>query len=119
MHKIVSVPLFLGLVLVQGTTSGKKLEINAGETQASKVAKTEPPESQRRSFAIALITALAREAQGYEDETLRTRILARAADTLWPADDQAARLLFRSAWETAEKADANNQRSSSNLPAMA
>jgi hypothetical protein len=63
-------------------------------------------ESQRRVFAISLITSLADEARSYHDVELRPRVLARAADALWEVDRDTALVLFRRAWEAAEKADA-------------
>ena len=63
-------------------------------------------EAQRRTFAISLVMSLADEARSYRDLALRASVLARAADTLWDADSDAARTQFRRAWEAAEKADA-------------
>lgn len=65
----------------------------------------EPSEAQRRVFAISLVISLATEARSYSDLALRPRVLARAADVLWDADNITARVLFRRAWEAAEKGD--------------
>lgn len=63
---------------------------------------------QERQFAVSLIMSLAEEARSYKDLTLRPRILARAADALWDTDNDGARTLFRRAWDSAEKADAED-----------
>ena len=78
-------------------------------------------ESQRRAFAISLVTSLADETRNYNDRALRPRVLARAADTLWNADSDTARSLFRRAWEAAEKADAEGLtfKSPDGIPAKA
>lgn len=88
------------------TTTEKKLQTRVHEKEAGKINETLSPESQRRAFAISLVTSLADEARNYDDRALRPRVLARAADTLWDADRDTARTLFRRAWEAAEKGDA-------------
>jgi hypothetical protein len=65
-------------------------------------------EAQRRAFAISIVMSLADEARSYRDLALRPRVIAQAADTLWDADNDAARTLFRRAWDAAEKADAED-----------
>ena len=78
-------------------------------------------DSERRAFAISLVTSLADETRNYNDGALRPRVLARAADTLWDADSDTARTLFRRAWEAAEKGDAEGltYKSPDGVPAMA
>ena len=78
-------------------------------------------DSERRAFAISLVTSLADETRNYNDMALRPRVLARAADTLWDADSDTARTLFRRAWEAAEKGDAEGltNKSPDSVPAMA
>jgi hypothetical protein len=88
------------------TTTEKKLQTRVNEKEAGKINETLSLESQRRAFAISLVTSLADEARNYDDRALRPRVLARAADTLWDADRDTARTLFRRAWEAAEKGDA-------------
>ena len=80
--------------------------ILAQDKEASKTSESLSLESQRRAFAISLVNSLADETRNYNDRALRPRVLARAADTLWNADSDTARSLFRRAWEAAEKADA-------------
>lgn len=63
-------------------------------------------EAQRRSFATSTVISLATEARSYKDLELRSRVLARAADALWNADNTTARALFVRAWDAAEAADA-------------
>ncbi len=70
----------------------------------------DPLAAERRAQAAALITSLADEARGFKDETLRARVQAQAADTLWTTDPERAKTLFRRAWDAAEVADRDNQR---------
>ena len=63
-------------------------------------------ETQRRAFAVSVAISLGTEARSYKDLALRTRVLARAADTLWEADNITARTLFSRAWDAAETGDA-------------
>jgi hypothetical protein len=65
-------------------------------------------EAQRRSFAASTIISLATEARSYKDLELRSRVLARAADALWEADNTTARALFMRAWDAAEAADSED-----------
>src|SRR4051794_16483476 len=51
-------------------------------------------EAQRRIFATSTLISLATEARSYKDLQLRSRVLARAADALWEADNATARALF-------------------------
>ena len=82
--------------------------------------KREALEAQRRAFGVSIIMALTTEAAGYKDLALRARVFARAADALWDADPDTARILFRRAWEAAEKADWTEDvgPSDSSAPAM-
>jgi hypothetical protein len=79
-------------------------------------------EAQRRTFATSIVISLATEARSYKDLELRSRVLARAADALWEADNTTARALFMRAWDAAEAADAegpkiNTKRVPKDLPA--
>lgn len=65
-------------------------------------------EAQRRLFATSTVISLATDARSYKDLELRTRVLARAADVLWEADNATARTLFMRAWDAAEAADAED-----------
>lgn len=81
--------------LVAERTKDKSTLINANAAEA-----------QRRIFATSTVISLATEARSYKDLELRSRVLARAADALWQADNATARALFVRAWEAAEAADA-------------
>ena len=79
-------------------------------------------EAQRRAFAASTVISLATEARSYKDLELRSRVLARAADALWEADNTTARALFARAWDAAEAADAegpklNTKRLPKDVPA--
>ena len=73
------------------------------------------------AFAISLVISLSNDARSYSDPVLRPRVLARAADVLWDADNITARELFKRAWEAAEKGDADEVtlKRKDNPPAMA
>jgi hypothetical protein len=76
--------------------------------EKKKTSKREEPNPlalQRRTIAISLLTSLADEARSYQNQTLRARVQARAADALWASDVEKARALFRRAWEAADTAD--------------
>ncbi|OLE52758.1 MAG: hypothetical protein AUG51_16385 [Acidobacteria bacterium 13_1_20CM_3_53_8] len=79
-----------------------------GRTAARTVA--DPNEEARRQVAISLLTQLADEARSYQDITLRARVQARAADSLWTSDEGRARALFRRAWDAAETVDRESLR---------
>jgi hypothetical protein len=61
---------------------------------------------QQRAFALSLVISLAEEMRSYNDLALRSRVFARAADTVWDVDNLTARALFNRAWEAAVKGDA-------------
>lgn len=90
-------------VPVSAQTADKKPQ---PKTEDIKSTDPDPAEVQRRAFAISMVTSLADEARSYNDLAVRPRVLARAADTLWNSDRDAALVLFRRAWEAAEKGDA-------------
>ena len=98
--------LVLPFSILGQTAADKKIATKVNDKEASKTNESLLAESQRRAFAISLVTSLAEEARSYQDRALRPRVLARAADTLWNADSDTARTLFRRAWEAAEKGDA-------------
>ena len=72
------------------------------------------------AFAASLVISLATEARSFSDVPLRPRVIARAADVLWDADNVNARALFKRAWEEAEKGDADEVtiKTKDNPPAM-
>jgi hypothetical protein len=71
---------------------------------------------------MSMLQALAIDARSYADKPLRARVQARIADVIWTQDKEAARALFRRAWEIAEMLDeesptlAPGQRSSGARP---
>ena len=87
-------------------TADKKIQAKTNQKEEPKLIDSDSTESEQRVFAISLITTLADEVRSYQDVGLRPRVLARAADLLWEADRDTALVLFRRAWEAAEKADA-------------
>jgi hypothetical protein len=78
---------------------------------AQPVASKEPtPVKERRARARSLLVALSSDARTFHDQTLRARSLARIADALWQVDGEQARLLFRKAWDAAEVADQDSEK---------
>ncbi len=101
--------LFVVPVPTLTQTAEKKPQAEARDKETSKINETDSLDGkQRRSFAISLVTSLADEARSYRDRVLRPEVLSRTADTLWDADSDTARVLFRRAWEAAEAGDAEN-----------
>jgi hypothetical protein len=88
----------------------------ASENEKSKPSEADLLEAQRRAFAVSLVTTLATDAGSYKDLMLRPRVLARAADVLWDADNVAARALFVRAWEAAERGDADDATATKDSP---
>jgi hypothetical protein len=99
--------LTLGSSVPAQTPANKKSQTRSEvktDKSKTKLSAADLLEAQRRTFAISLVMSLANEARSYRDVTLRARVLALAADILWEADGDAARTLFRRAWDAAEKA---------------
>src|SRR5688572_12963003 len=93
---------------LQGQTPAPSKAPQAASKEKKKASKGEEPNPlalQRRTIAISLLTSLADEARSYQDQTLRARVQARAADALWESDVEKARALFRRAWDAADTAD--------------
>jgi hypothetical protein len=78
--------------------------VNA-QTVRPKTKKNDAELQQRRAAAVSLLQSLAVEARSYNDEPLRARVQAQIADVLWSHDREAARTLFRRAWDVAEGLD--------------
>lgn len=101
------------------TSQRKRVQPESSERLAAGVSDLQA--AQRREFAISAVISLAKEARSFSDLALRPRVLARAADILWEADNVNARELFLRAWEAAEKGDAEEVtiKTKDNPPAMA
>ena len=67
---------------------------------------------QQLTDVISRVTALADEANGFKDQTLRVRVQARAADILWEADSDRASSMFLRAWAIADTFDRDGERAS-------
>lgn len=107
-HLLLSL-IYLTLLAIptQAQTGNEKiLQAKANREVTTKLADLNSRDPQKRAFAITLLVSLADEARSYHDLALRPRVLARAADALWDVEQDAARTLFRRAWESAEKGDA-------------
>src|SRR2546423_490316 len=110
---LASLSLFLLCTFANAQTSVPSQAKPTRESVASR--EVDPETQQRRSIALSSLQSLAIEARSYRDEPLRARVQARIADALWDQDQDAARTLFRRAWEVAETLEAN---ASSTSPAM-
>lgn len=72
--------------------------------KAADAAAAEHAARERRA-AVSLLISLAEDTRNFTAQRLRARTLARIADSLFSADPDAARTLFRKAWDAAEVAD--------------
>jgi hypothetical protein len=120
--KLIAISL-LSLSLLSSTSLAqisqkKRVQSESSERSAADASALET--AQRREFAISAVISLAKEARSFSDLALRSRVLARAADILWDADNVNARELFLRAWEAAEKGDAEELtiKTKDNLPPM-
>ena len=100
--------LFVLSISVLSQSDSRKPVPGKAENEKSNPAGANSAEAQRRVFAISLVISLANDARSYPDLALRARVLARAADVLWDADNVTARSLFVRAWEAAEAGDADD-----------
>lgn len=92
----------------QTTASNKQPESTADKAAAAdkdKKAEEARLEGERRASATSLLLDVAEESAKFKDLVLRARVQARAADTLWDADQDRARALFRKAWDSADASD--------------
>src|SRR5437762_312028 len=106
------VVLMCSLVNAQTQTPNSQ----SGKIPSAASAKDDPELRQRRSVALSALQSLAIEARSYRDEPLRARVQARIADALWDQDQDAARTLFRRAWDVAETLEANASSTSPSMP---
>ena len=67
----------------------------------------QPPnfEAAQQDTAISIINSLIDDSERYQDQTLRVRTQARAADALWKVNPLRAREVFLKAWATAQRID--------------
>jgi hypothetical protein len=75
-----------------------------GEAEARR-SELEARRARERREAVAVILEVAAGAKEVEDAHERHALLTDCADALWPADEAAARALFRLAWAAATEAD--------------
>jgi hypothetical protein len=103
--------VFLFVVLLPPFGSAQK-QNNSKTTAADKDKKAEETraEAERRAVATSLLLDIAEESSKFRDLMLRARVQARAADTLWDADQDRARDLFKKSWSAADIADKETMR---------
>jgi hypothetical protein len=109
--------LFLVTVSHQAQTPSPRTPKDAKPSPATK--ELDPETVQRRSIALSMLESLAIEARSYRDEPLRARVQARIADALWNQNQEAARSLFRRAWEVAESVETSTAISIGSAPGRA
>lgn len=85
-------------------TKNTQQRLPAKRSDPAKNAELERAAEEQRKQARSLLISLATDARTFRDPTLRSRSLARVADTLWLVDPEQARLFFRKAWEASEVA---------------
>ena len=103
--------ILCGIVYAQPSETTKPAgKTPANNAKSAKDAEAERILKERRENAQSLLINLAADAGRFSDQTLRARTQARIADVLWSADPEAARTLFRKAWESAEMVDQEGQR---------
>jgi len=110
---LISIALLTGSLVKAQTPTPKS---PADKKNAPATTKEDPDLQQRRSVAFSALQALAIEARSYREEPLRARVQARIADALWDQDQEAARALFRRAWEVAETLDTTASNATPALP---
>src|SRR5437660_2296966 len=77
----------LSLSALAQSESSSRIPMKAAEGEKSNFPEANSAEAQRRAFAVSLVISLATDARSYTDVALRPRVLARAADVLWDADN--------------------------------
>jgi hypothetical protein len=115
--RFAALALLLICISHQAQTPSPRASKEAKQPSASK--ELDPETVQRRSIALSMLESLAIEARSFRDEPLRARVQARIADTLWDQDKEAARSLFRRAWEVAEALETSTLNSSASAPGRA
>jgi hypothetical protein len=111
-------PVFSILLLTCSFVSAQtSIPDSQSKKSSSAISATDDPElRQRRSVALSALQSLAIEARSYRDEPLRARVQGRVADALWDQDPDAARALFRRAWDVAEALETTTSASSPAMP---
>jgi len=108
---LLRVPGFILIVClsVAAQTKGTNASaVNNANDKTARDAEAERLLRERRANAQSLLISLAVDAAKFSDQTLRARTQARIADALWELDRERSRTMFRSAWDAAEAADAEN-----------
>ena len=113
----VILPLLLPVVGQGQTTANKEPEPTPTKAQQEQLAAAALV-AEQRNLVITQLISLSEEARSYHDLSLRPHILARVADALWDADGDAARRIFRRAWEAAEVADMEDSNAKIEGPQM-
>lgn len=113
----VTIILLLPIVGLAQTTASKEPEPTPTKAQQEKLAAAALA-AEQRNLVLTQLISLSEEARSYHDLSLRPHILARVADALWDADGDAARRIFRQAWDAAEAADTEDSNAKIEGPQM-
>lgn len=97
-------------VAAQSSDGRKPAAVETAKVKTERDLEAERILRERRENAQSLLISLASDAERYDDQKLRARVVARIADVLWNADRERARAMFRKAWDAAEQADADSRR---------
>jgi hypothetical protein len=103
-------PLALFLCLSVLPVSGQTTPAKSTSAKTAAATDAEQKARNRRAQARSLLISLSTDARTFKDQTLRARSLARIADALWQVDTEQGRAMFRKAWEAAELADQESDR---------
>lgn len=101
---------FIASATAAQTTSQSLEPETKAVTKTARASDAERTKEARLAFAIQLVSSLADDARSFKDNSLRVRVQARAADTLWNVDRPRARMLFERSWEAAQSVDQEGQR---------
>jgi hypothetical protein len=106
--------LLVSLTAIQAQVPSEKAPLQpqpaAGPVKSATKSKAEAAAEkarleQQKAVAVSLLITLADDVRNFSDQRLKARTQARIADSLWDADMERGRVLFRRAWEAAEVAD--------------
>lgn len=97
--------LCISLALVLSSVASPLFAQQRGRARTPPATQSKDELSARRAKAISLLVETADRARVFDDLFYRARVQMLAADALWKADEERARLIFRRAWEAARASD--------------
>jgi hypothetical protein len=115
-HAIIFLLVLRCLLIIAIPTSAQSPQITQSSETKAKRTKSQPERDTarlseaRQAYAIQVVSSLADEARSYKNESLAVKVQAWAANLLWQADRDRARILFKRAWDTAQTVDKEGRR---------